>query len=91
MDPYTVSEREEQAFWDKFWSEYEKYPPGTRFKQKEGGTLVKMAHDRRHGITENHMLALGTGMIFEAADMFCYPVNPGDWEILSSTGEPYQH
>lgn len=91
MDPYTVSEREEMAFWDKFWREYEKYPPGTRFKQNGGGTLVKMARDSKHGITEQHLLSLGTGVIFDATDVFCYPVDLNGWVIISCTGEPYQH
>lgn len=90
MDPYTVSERKEQAFWDQLWEEYEKYPPGTRFRHKDGGTIVKMANNSLHGLTENNLLCLGTGVVSYSGDRFRYPEGFSEWEILSCTGQPYR-
>lgn len=90
MDPYTVEERKIEKFWDDFWEEYEKYPPGTRFQHNSGGTLVKMAVNG-FGMTESNLFVLSTGAVSYVTEHFRYPQGFTEWNILSCTGEPYQH
>lgn len=92
MDPYTVSERKEQDYWRRFWENYEQYPVGTRFRIKpKGSTLVKMEKDNRHGITRDNLFSVESGLIYDAKTILAYPFKASDYEILTSTGEPYQH